>query len=100
MSTYYVKEKVENTFRVEREYDLAGRIIATGTVVSGKIAQGMTGVVNGKRYVVERIEVNGVPIDYLLQNESGDLVIYGRELNKDDIHKGLLLYLESIPEKE
>ena len=98
MDPYYVREKMENTFRVTRVYDLAGHVIATGKVVSGRISQGATGVVNNKRFVVERIEVNGAPIDYLLQDETGDLVLHGKDLFKSDIKIGELLYVESVPD--
>jgi len=90
----YIKETINNVLRIERVYDLAGRVVVIGTVVSGKISQGMTSTARDKRFVVERIEVKGAPIDYLLQDETGDLIIYGRGLEKDDFRKGQIQYFE------
>ena len=91
---YYVKETYNNAFRIERIYDLAGRIILHGTVTSGRIEPGMSGESNGKRFVIETIEVKNQRIDYLLENETGDLIVKGVKtvkLEEEDFKPGQVL---------
>ncbi len=91
----YLRKDVENTFRVGKVYDLAGHLIVSGVVVSGKVSQGAICRINGKVSVVERIEVDGAPIDYLLQDEEGDVILYGKDLVKEDVKPGQVLYFEN-----
>ena len=90
----YIRESHNNAFRVERVFDIAGRVILHGVVTSGRIEPGMLGEVNGKEYMIESIEVRNQRIDYLLEGEEGDLIIKGMKaakIEEDDFSPGQIL---------
>jgi len=93
---YYVKEKHDNKFRIERVFDLAGRIILNVSVLEGKIKPGMTGSVNSKEFVIENVEVRNQRIEYLIDGESGDLILKGlkaAKLEEEDFKVGLVFII-------
>ncbi|MFA5382394.1 MAG: hypothetical protein WC356_04455 [Candidatus Micrarchaeia archaeon] len=92
---YFTKDTEPSKFKIEKIYDLAGRLILHGTTMHGIIKPGIEGKVKGKEFVLEFIERKNIRLDYLEKNDEGDLVIKSKDtlkkINKEDFNVGQIL---------
>lgn len=82
------------TIRIEIVFDIKGvGVVPCGKVVSGTIAIGQTGFVDGKKIEVKTIERHHEQIAYANEGTSIGFSFRG-DVNKNDFHEGMMIQFQ------